>query len=93
MSGLAAGDLNQDGRDDVVTTGRRPGYVTGSNGRWVSVPPGPARIYVMLSHAYDGVFLEPTSILAGRRPGEVILADFDGTAERTWRRRTSRRGA
>ena len=32
----------------------------------------------MLSHAYDGVFLEPTSFLAGRLPGEVILADFNG---------------
>ncbi len=77
-SGLAAGDLNRDGRADVVTTGRSPGYVTGSNGHWVTVPPGPPRIYILLSHASDGVFLEPTSFLAGRLPGEVIVADFNG---------------
>jgi hypothetical protein len=77
-SGLAVGDLNQDGRADVVTTGYRPGYVTGSNGNWVTVPPGPPRIYIMLSHSYDGVFFEPTSFLAGRVPGEVILADLNG---------------
>ncbi len=49
-SGLAVGELNQDGRADVVTTGYRPGYMTGSNGHWVTVPPGPPRIYIMLSH-------------------------------------------
>lgn len=77
-SGLAVGDLNRDGRDDVVTTGRSPGYVTGSDGHWVRVPPGPPRIYIMLSHVSDGVFLQPTSFLAGRLPGEVIVADLNG---------------
>jgi len=77
-SGLAVGELNQDGRADVVTTGYRPGYTTGSNGHWVTVPPGPPRIYLLLSHGDDGVFLEPTSFLAGRVPGEVILADLNG---------------
>ena len=77
-SGLAVGDLNRDGRDDVITTGRRSGYVTSSGGHSVTVPPGPPRIYVMLSHDSDGVFLEPTSFLAGRLPGEVIVADFNG---------------
>lgn len=77
-SGLAVGDLNRDGRADVVSTGRRPGYVTGTNGHSVTVPPGPPRIYIMLSHRDDGVFLEPTSLLAGRLPGEVIVADLNG---------------
>ena len=76
-SGLAVGDLNRDGRADVVSTGRSPGYVTGIDGRGVTVPPGPARIYIMLSHLADGVFLKPTSIPAGRLPGEVIVADFN----------------
>ena len=76
-SGLSAGDLNRDGRDDVVTTGRSPGYVTSSNGRSVTVPPGPPRIYLLLSHTHDGVFLEPTSFRAGRLAGEVIVADFN----------------
>jgi hypothetical protein len=76
-SGLAAGDLNRDGRDDVVTTGHSPGYVTSSSGRTVTVPPGPPRIYVLLSHTHDGVFFEPTSFPAGRLPGEVIVADFN----------------
>jgi len=77
-SGLAVGDLNRDGRADVVSTGRRPGGVFGTNGGSVTVPPGPPRIYIMLSHVDDGVFLEPTSFLAGRLPGEVIVADFNG---------------
>lgn len=77
-SGLAVGDLDRNGRADVVTTGRKPGYVTGSNGPWVTVPPGPPRIYIMLGHVSDGVLLEPTSFLAGRLPGEVIVADFNG---------------
>jgi hypothetical protein len=42
------------------------------------VPPGPPRIYIMLSHSYDGIFLETTSFLAGRIPGEVVVADFNG---------------
>jgi hypothetical protein len=74
VSGLAVGELNQDGRDDVVTTGYRSGYI--ADGK--VVPPGPPRIYIMLSHSHDGVFLEPTSFLAGRVPGEVIVADLNG---------------
>ena len=66
-AGLAVGDLNQDGRDDVVTTGYRPG-----------LQPGPPRIYIMLSHSVDGVFFEPTSFPAGRVPGAVIVADLNG---------------
>jgi hypothetical protein len=77
-SGLAVGDFNRDGRADVVTTGYRPGYVTSSNGHTVTVPPGPPRIFIMLSHSFDGVFFEPTSFLAGRVPGQVIVADFNG---------------
>jgi hypothetical protein len=33
---------------------------------------------IMLSHSYDGVFLEPTSFLAALVPGEMIVADFNG---------------
>ena len=74
-SGLAVGDLNRDGRDDVVSTGYRPGYVIDG----VTVPPGPPRIYVMLSDSHDGgFFVAPTSFLAGRVPGEVIAADLNG---------------
>jgi hypothetical protein len=76
-SGLAAGDLNRDGRDDVVSTGQRSGYVTSSHGQTVTVPPGPPRVFLLLSHSHDGVFLEPTSFLAGRLPGQVIVADFN----------------
>jgi hypothetical protein len=76
-SGLAAGDLNRDGRDDVVTTGHSPGYVTSSSGRSVTVPPGPPRIYLLLSHSHDGVFFETTSFRAGRLAGEVIVADLN----------------
>ncbi len=32
----------------------------------------------MLSHTFDGVFFEPTSLLAGRLPGEVIAVDLNG---------------
>jgi hypothetical protein len=73
-SGLAVADLNRDGRDDVVSTGYRPGYVIDG----VTVPPGPPRIYVMLASSQDGVLLAPTSFLAGRLPGEVIAADLNG---------------
>jgi hypothetical protein len=76
-SGLAVGDLNGDGRADVATAGRRPGYVTGSDGHWVKVPPGPPRIYVVLARASGGVFLKPRSFLAGRLPGEMVVADFN----------------
>lgn len=68
--GIAVADFNRDGRDDVVTIGQQPG----SNLR----PAGPPRIYIMLSHTYDGVFFEPTSLLAGRLPGEVIAVDLNG---------------
>jgi len=73
-SGLAVADLNRDGRDDVVSTGCRPGYVIDG----VTVPPGPPRIYVMLASSQDGVLLAPTSFLAGRVPGEVLAADLNG---------------
>ena len=75
--GLAVADLNRDRLDDVVTIGQRPGYVTSSNGQQVTVPPGPPRIYIMLSRG-GGVSFEPTSFLAGRLPGAVIAADFNG---------------
>ena len=71
--GLAVADLNRDGLDDVVTIGQRPGGYSGTQ----KVPPGPPRIYIMLSHS-GGVFYEPTSLLAGRLPGDVIAADFNG---------------
>jgi hypothetical protein len=74
VSGLAVGDLNRDGRADVVTTAYRSGYIVDGE----VVPPGPPRIHILLSHSYDGVFLEPTSFLAGRVPGEVIVADLNG---------------
>jgi len=80
VSGLAVADLNQDGRGDVVTSGYRPGYVT-SDGSSRVVPPGPPRIYVMLSttsSTNEGVFYKPTSFLAGRTPGELLLADLNG---------------
>jgi hypothetical protein len=67
--GLAVADLNRDGADDVVTIGQRPG----SN----LSPPGPPRLYIMLSRAAEGVSFEPTSFLAGRLPGEVIAADLN----------------
>ena len=65
-SGLAVGDLNQDGRADVVSTGYRPGYVS-SDG--VTVPPGSPRIFVMLSHSYDGVFLSRRRFSRAVSPG------------------------
>ena len=70
--GLAVADLNRDRVDDVVTLGRRPGGYSGTQ----KVPPGPPRIYVMLSRG--GVSFEPTSFLAGRLPGAVIAVDVNG---------------
>ena len=75
--GLAVGDLNRDGRDDVVTSGRRPGGSVDG----VTVPPGRPRIYLLLSRDGGGVTFERASILAGRRPGEVLLADFNRDAK------------
>ena len=79
VSGLAVADLNRDDRGDVVTSGHRPGQVTSDGDSWV-VPPGPPRIYVMLSagsSTNQGVFYKPTSFLAGRTPGELLLADLN----------------
>ena len=78
VSGLAVADLNGDFCDDAVTSGYRPGYTTGSSGTSVTVPEGPPRIWVMLSHGTAGVYFTPTSFLAGRVPGEVLLDDFNG---------------
>jgi hypothetical protein len=72
--GLAVADLNRDRLDDVVTIAQRSGGYSGTQ----EVPPGPPRIYIMLSHSSDGVFFEPTSFLAGRVPGAVIAADLNG---------------
>jgi len=79
-SGIAVADLNQDRRGDVVTSGYAPGRVTNDGDSWI-VPPGPPRIYVMLnpgSATNQGVFYKPTSFLAGRTPGELLLADLNG---------------
>jgi hypothetical protein len=78
-SGIAVADLNQDRRGDVVTSGYAPGRVTNDGHSWI-VPPGPPRIYVMLnagSATNQGVFYKPTSFLAGRTPGELLLADLN----------------
>jgi hypothetical protein len=72
--GVAVADLNRDGADDVVTIGPRPGYTTGPP--WVTVPPGPPRIHILLGGG--GAFFKPTSLLAGRLPGEVIAVDLNG---------------
>lgn len=77
VSGLAVADLNRDGRDDVITSGYMPGYTTSTKGHTVTVPPGPPRIYLLLSHTIDGVFFEPTSFLAGRLVGEIVADDFN----------------
>lgn len=71
--GLDVADLNRDRVDDVVTIGRRPGGYSGTQ----KVPPGPPRLYIMLSRAAGACF-EPTSLLAGRLPGEVIAVDLNG---------------
>jgi hypothetical protein len=71
--GLAVADLNRDGRDDVITIGQRPGGYSGTTLK----PPGPPRFYMMLSHS-GGVTFTPTSLLAGRVPGEVIALDLNG---------------
>jgi len=72
--GLAVADLNRDRSDDVVTIGQRPGGYSGTR----RVPPGPPRIYIMLSHVAGGVTFARTSFLAGRVPGEVIAVDLNG---------------
>ena len=73
--GLAVADMNRDGADDLVTIGQRPGSNKGT--KWER-PPGPARFYILLGGGLGGVFFKPTSLLAGRLPGEVIAADLNG---------------
>ena len=58
----------------MVTIGQRPGGYSGTR----RVPPGPPRIYIMLSHVAGGVTFARTSFLAGRVPGEVIAVDLNG---------------
>jgi hypothetical protein len=72
--GLAVADLNRDGGGDVITIGQRPGGYSGTRRE----PPGPPRIYLLLSHVAGGVTFAPTSLLAGRVPGEVIAVDLNG---------------
>jgi hypothetical protein len=74
VAGFATGDLDRNGLADVVTTGYDPGAIIDGK----VVPPGPGRIYLLLGHRFDGVFLERQSFAAGRRAGAVIVADFNG---------------
>ena len=67
FAGLAVGDLNGDGWNDVVTTGREE-----------SDPPGPPLIYVLCGHGSTGAYFTRATLPAGRRPSAIVVDDFNG---------------
>lgn len=65
--GIAAGDLNGDGKTDLATVNRAVGYPAG-NVTWY---PGNG----------DGTFQPPRQLAAGRQPCSFALADIDDDAD------------
>jgi len=67
MRGVAVGDFNGDGRQDVVAVDHNP-----------RAPPFPARYEaVVLLGAGDGTFSAPTGFVVGAGPVHVVVADFN----------------
>jgi hypothetical protein len=64
--GIAAGDLNGDGKPDLVTADRGPRSTN-----------DPGDVSVLLNRG-DGTFAPAVAYAAGGRPVDVVIADFNG---------------